>query len=67
MVGVGEGRMEGTLNVATPRFSVTAVATTTGLLCDEEADVVIPVQASAETAAAENTAFVERTIPKEEN
>ena len=67
MVGIGEGRMEGTLNVATPRFSVTAVATTTGLLCDEEADVVIPVQASAETAAAENTAFVERTVPKEQN
>ena len=67
MVGVGEEWMEGTLNVATPCFSVTGVATTPGLLCDEEADIVIPVRAGTEAAAAESTVFVEYTVPKEEN
>ena len=62
MVCVGEERVKGTLNVVTPGFSVTTVAATTGLLSDEEADVVILVRAGTEAAAAKDTTFVERTV-----
>jgi hypothetical protein len=61
-IGVVEEGMEGTLDVATPGLGITAVAAPTGLLCDEEADVVVLVRAGTEAAAAKNTAFVEGTV-----
>ena len=66
-IGVAEERMEGTLNVATPGLGITAVAATTGLLCDEEADVVVLVRAGTEAATAKNTAFVEGAVSEGED
>lgn len=61
-IGIVEERVKGTLKVVTPGFGITAVAATTRLLCDEEADVVILVRAGTKAATAKNTAFVKRTV-----
>lgn len=42
-IGGREERVKGTLNIVAPSFSIAAVATTAGLLGDEEADVVVLV------------------------
>lgn len=63
-VCIAEGRVKGTVNVVTPGFGITTVAATARLLCDEEADVVVPVRACAEAATAQHTAFVESAVPE---
>lgn len=63
-IGIVEERVEGTLDVVTPGLGITAVAATTRLLCDEEADIVILVKAGTKATTAQNAALVERTVPE---
>jgi len=58
-----EERVERTLDITTPGFGITAVAATTRLLCNEEADVMVLMRARTEAATAKNTTFVEGTVP----
>ena len=57
-------RMERTLDVVTPGFGITTITATTGLQCDEEADVVIFMGAGTKATTAKNTAFVQGTVSR---
>lgn len=53
-----------TLKTSSPRFWITTVTATSGLLGDKKADVVVAVIARTEATATQDTALVECTVPK---
>lgn len=61
--GFGTGRMVWACDGHAPGSNITTIATPTGLLCNEERDVVVCVVCSVEAARAEDAAVIEGTIP----
>ena len=60
---VGDG-VGWTLETLSPCFWITTVTAASGLLCDEEADVVVVVVACTEAPTTQDTALIERTVPR---
>ena len=58
----GEGMVRAA-DIVPPGLDVTTVAATTGLLCNEEADIVVRMICGFEAARTEDAAIVECTIP----